>query len=89
MQLRSSGHELYYYNNTKRGEVDFIVQNTTQGEISLIEVKSGKSYKRHIALNNLLDVSDYSFKNAYVLCNGNVEVTDKIVYLPIYMMCFL
>ena len=91
-ELLSSGHELYYYNNTKRGEVDFVVQSTTQGEISLVEVKSGKNYKRHVALNNLLGVNDYSFKNAYVLCNGNVEVTgkaDKVVYLPIYMASFL
>ena len=88
-ELRAHEHELYYYNSTKRGEVDFVVQNTLQGEILLVEVKSGKSYKRHVALKSLLAANDYKFSNAYVLCNSNVEVTVAVVYLPIYMACFL
>ena len=52
-------------------------------------MKSGKSYKRHVALKNLLAADDYKFSNAYVLCNSNVEVTVDVVYLPIYMACFL
>lgn len=88
-ELKCHGYKLYYYNNTKRGEVDFVIQNTAQGMVFPIEVKSGKDYKRHVALGNLLEVRDYSFEQAYVLCNGNVEVRGQIVYLPVYMVAFL
>ncbi len=88
-ELRCHGCKLRYYNNTKRGEVDFIVQKTAQGKISLVEVKSGKDYRRHVALGNLLEVRDYDFDAAYVLCNGNVEKNGEICYLPVYMTAFL
>lgn len=88
-ELKCHGHKLYYYHNTKRGEVDFVVQDLSQGSVSLIEVKSGKDYKRHVALSNLLEVKDYDFQYAYVLCNGNIERVGRVLYLPIYMVSFL
>ncbi len=88
-ELKSHGHKLYYYNNSKRGEVDFVIQDLSQGSVSLLEVKSGKDYKRHVALSNLIKVKDYDFKNAYVFCNGNIERIGEILYLPIYMAAFL
>lgn len=54
-----------------------------------IEVKSGKDYKRHIALDNLLSNSEYDIKKAYTLCNGNVEVVDNRIYILIYMIMFI
>ncbi|WP_373434881.1 hypothetical protein [Metamycoplasma equirhinis] len=52
-----------------------------------IEVKSGKDYKRHSALNNLLELHNYSA--AYIFCNENIRQTDKKIYLPIYLIMFL
>ena len=83
-ELLASGHELFYYANTKRGEVDFVLENKQEGTVSLVEVKSGKAYKRHVALNNLLSVGDYEFSEAIVLCNANVSHEENRVYLPIY-----
>lgn len=88
-ELRSCDLDLFYYNSTKRGEVDFVIQNLTHGTVSLVEVKSGKDYKRHRALRNLLKVEDYEIDGAYVLCNGNVEQVDGMWYLPIYMTALL
>ena len=82
-------HEVspYYYNNKRRGEVDFII--SIGDKIMAIEVKSGKDYQRHTALTNLL--SDYpdALYDAIVLCNGNIETAGKISYIPIYMIMFI
>lgn len=85
-ELKAHNYDLFYYNSKKRGEVDFIIQQGN--DIIPIEVKSGKDYKRHVALDNLL--ADFpNIKKAYTLCNGNVKVVDKRIYLPIYMIMFI
>ena len=87
-ELDVAGFDLYYYRNKKRGEVDFIVESV-QGSVLPIEVKSGKDYKRHNALSNLLATEDYQLEEGFVLCDKNVSRHDKITYLPIYMAGFL
>jgi predicted AAA+ superfamily ATPase len=62
-ELASKHFDLYYYKNNKLGEIDFLIEN--QGEVIPIEVKSGKSYKRHNALDNLLS-SDLDIKKGYI-----------------------
>lgn len=42
-ELTACEHDLYYYNNKKRGELDFLIEY--DGEVLPIEVKSGKDYK--------------------------------------------
>lgn len=79
--------ELYYYNSKKMGEVDFVVE--LSGEVLPVEVKSGKDYIRHRALNNILDCREYDIPQAVVLCNGNYSVSDKVAYAPIYMVMFI
>lgn len=77
----------YFYNNKRRGEVDFII--SIGGKVIPVEVKSGKDYIKHAALTNLL--TDYSkdLSEAIVLSNGNLESKGKITYVPIYMIMFL
>ncbi len=79
--------ELYYYNSKKMGELDFILEY--DGNVFLVEVKSGKDYSRHRALNNILTCPEYDIPQAVVLCNNNFEVKDNVIYVPIYMMMFL
>ena len=86
-ELRAHGFDLYYYNNKKQGEVDFLVE--VDGEVIPIEIKSGKNYTKHVALNNLLDNSLYTIDKAYVFSNENVEVNGRIIYYPIYMTTFI
>jgi len=79
--------ELYYFNSKKQGELDFLIEY--KGNILPIEVKSGKDYKKHSALNNVLSNAEYDIPQAIVLCNENVNQEEKVLYLPIYMVMFL
>ena len=87
-ELYSKGFELFYYKNKKFGELDFIV-SLPSGRILPIDVKSGKHYKRHNAIDNLLSNSAYKIKEGIVLGSDNVSRESKITYLPIYMTMFL
>ncbi len=85
-ELRAAGHrQLYYFNKAKVGEVDFLIDATTKPEVMPIEVKSGKNSHSHAALNHLLLVENYHLEQAVVLHTGNIELADKITYLPIYL----
>lgn len=87
-ELASAGFPLLYYNNNRKGEVDFLVE-TEAGTVIPVEVKSGKDYKLHSALNNLLSSKDYPIEYAYVLSEANVGQGEKggkpVYYLPLYM----
>lgn len=86
-QLKANGYALYYFDTKKYGEVDFVVSGGIHTR--LVEVKSGKDYKLHHALNNIRSVSQWRFRDSIVLCRGNVEAEDGILYLPWYMMIFI
>ena len=77
----------YYYNNKKRGELDFVVE--LGGMILPIEVKSGKAYTAHSALNNILSCDAYHIPEAIVFNNDNLHTAGRIVYAPIYMVMFI
>ena len=79
--------DLNYYNNKKNGEVDFILEQN--GKVVPIEVKSGKDYNRHQALNNLLNTKEYDIDEAIVFGQINLHIKDKVLYAPIYMVMFL
>jgi len=44
---------------------------------------------RHSALSNVMEISNYSIDEAYVLSNYNVEKKDKLTYYPVYMIMFI
>lgn len=86
-ELTAHGFELYYYNNKRRGELDFVIE--LGGKVVPIEVKSGKDYEVHRALSNIMDCVEYDLSEAVVFNNDNLQVKGKIVYAPIYMIMFL
>ncbi|WP_415749145.1 DUF4143 domain-containing protein, partial [Treponema peruense] len=86
-ELKAHGFDLYYFNSKTQGEVDFIIEQDSQ--VIPIEVKSGKYYERHNALLNLLNNQEYEIKKSFVLCNDNLKIAKKIIYLPIYMIMFI
>ena len=86
-ELKAHGFDLYYFNSKKQGELDFLIEK--DGTILPIEIKSGKDYTKHAALSNVLANKDYAIPEAYVFHNGNVSVSDKIRYYPIYMLMFV
>ena len=86
-ELFAHGFAPYYYNNKRRGEVDFLVAEGDK--VNPIEVRSGEDYKKHAALLNLLaDYPEY-VSDALVLCNGNMERSGELTYAPIYMIMFI
>ncbi len=89
-ELRAHGYELYYYDNKAKGEVDYIVDDYESLSVLPIEVKSGKDYLIHRALNAFAANTDYTIKRGIVLSNER-EVRSKgiITYLPIYYVMFL
>ena len=89
-ELRAHGHKLFYYDNRQKGEVDFLVDDYAHLCILPVEVKSGKDYTVHSALDNLLSVPDYHVPLGLVLSNERQVVTQgKVRYLPVYYVMFL
>ena len=80
-------HNLYYFNSKKQGELDFIVE--LEGNVLPVEVKSGKDYERHNALKGVMENEVYAIPQAYVFCNGNLEVKERTIYVPVYMVMFM
>jgi len=86
-ELTACEHDLYYYNNKKRGELDFLIEY--DGEVLPIEVKSGKDYKVHRTLSNIMDCGEFNLNRALIFNNSNLKVEGKLTYAPIYMAMFL
>lgn len=86
-ELTACEHDLYYYNNKKRGELDFLIEY--DGEVLSIEVKSSKDYKVHRALSNIMDCGEFNLNRALIFNNSNLKVEGKLTYAPIYMAMFL
>lgn len=88
-ELKAHGHDLFYYDNKANGEVDFLIDDYDSLSVLPLEIKSGKDYTVHSAINKFLSVKDYNVKKGYVLSNEReIYEKDNIVYMPIYMIMF-
>jgi len=84
-ELKAHGHNLYYYDNKQRGEVDFLIDDYNALSAVPIEVKSGRDFKIHSAISQLTKNIDYHIGYGVVLSNsGTVEIKGSILYLPVY-----
>lgn len=89
-ELKAHGFKLYYYDNKKNGEVDFLIDSVDLLSALPIEVKSGKDYYIYTALNNLLKVDEYKITNGIVFSNeAKVYNNGNVIYMPIYYVMFL
>ena len=89
-ELRAHGFKLYYYDNKKKGEVDFLINDYSTTQVLPLEIKSGKDYKEHSALSKFLDEKEYNIHQAIVFSNEPRVWQDKgIWYMPIYYIMFL
>lgn len=86
-ELLGNGLKTFYYKSKKIGEVDFVIE--INGKILPIEVKSGKDFKKHQALDKFLEEKEFQVDEGYVLSNNNILKEGKITYLPIYMTMFI
>ena len=88
-ELKAHGYDLYYYDNKKNGEVDYLIDDVDNLSNIPIEVKSGKDYTVHSALDKFLSNEEYNIKKAYVLSNKQRVYTERgITYIPIYYVMF-
>ena len=88
-ELKAHGYNLFYYDNKANGEVDFLIDDYNNLSVVPLEIKSGKDYTVHSAINKFLSNKDYNVKKGYVLSNERkIFEKDDIIYLPIYMIMF-
>lgn len=89
-ELSAHGFKLYYYDNKKKGEVDFLIDDQEDLKALPLEIKSGKDYTEHSALTKFLETPDYGIDRAIVFSNEREIFMKKgVTYLPIYYCMFL
>jgi predicted AAA+ superfamily ATPase len=86
-ELHAHGFQSYYYNSHSIGELDFIIEEDFH--VVPIEVKSGKDYTVHSAINKVVSNKEYDVDHAYVFANCDVTVNGKFIYMPIYLVAFI
>lgn len=86
-ELFNKGYSLYYYNSNRLGELDLVIEY--KNRCLPIEIKSGKDYKTHSALKNIVNNPEYEIEEGIVFANCNTDRQGRITYLPIYMSAFI
>lgn len=88
-ELKAHGYDLYYYDNKKNGEVDYLIDDADNLSSIPIEVKSGKDYTVHSALDKFISNDEYNVKRGFVLSNEQRVYTEKgVTYIPVYYVMF-
>lgn len=89
-ELAAHGFKLHYYDNKKKGEVNFLIDDYENLTVLPLEIKSGKDYTEHSALTNFLETPEYGIHRAYVFSNERDIIKNKgVTYLPVYYCMFL
>ena len=86
-ELTKHGVSLNYYDRKSKHELDFAFPE--DNKISILEVKSGKDYKKHPSLNMALSLFADKINRMMVISGNNVEYDNGIIYLPFYMSMFI
>ena len=88
-EFHAHGYSLHYYDNKQKGEIDYLLDDYKSLSVLPVEIKSGKDYTVHSALDKFLATPEYHIKEAVVLSNEQrVYRKDGILYLPIYYCMF-
>lgn len=86
-ELAKHGISLNYYDRKSKHELDFVFPEN--GKISIIEVKSGKDYKKHSSLNMSQRLFADKIGRSIVMSGNNLEFEGGVLYLPMYMSMFI
>ncbi|MBQ0033224.1 MAG: ATP-binding protein [bacterium] len=86
-ELTAHGFELNYYDSNRHGELDFLLER--ECGLLPIEVKSGKHYRRHRALNRVMGEKESAVREALILNDDALKVEGRLYYAPVYMVMFL
>ena len=89
-ELHAHGFPLHYFDNKKKGEVDFLIDDDNRLQVLPLEIKSGKDYTEHSALTKFLESPEYGIEKAIVFSNERRIYQKKgVTYLPIYYCMFI
>lgn len=89
-ELQAHGFALHYYDNKKKGEVDFLIDDYERLQVLPLEIKSGKDYTEHSALSKFLEAPEYGIERAIVFSNEREIYKKKgVTYMPVYYSMFL
>lgn len=86
-ELTKHGIPLNYYDRKSKHELDFVFPEG--GKISIIEVKSGKDYKKHASLDMAQSLFADKTNRRIVMSGNNLETENNCLYLPFYMTMFI
>lgn len=86
-EMIKRGKQIYYYDKKSKQELDFVFLDNNK--VSIIEVKSGKDYKRHASLNTAIANKNNNIGRPMVFSRFNVEIDNGVIYFPLYMTMFL
>ena len=91
MELIAHGHELYYFDSKKVGEVDFLINDYDNLSVLPIEIKSGKDKYEFRAIPKLVNKEgNYKLNKGYIITNQNICKMENDLYtFPIYMIMFV
>jgi len=91
MELAAHGHDLYYFDSKKVGEVDFLINDYENLSVVPIEIKSGNDQYNFRAIPKLVDKNGkYKLPFGYVFGNQNIfKVENNLIILPIYLIMFI
>ena len=88
-ELHAHGYTLHYYDNKQKGEVDYLIDDYRRLTVLPLEIKSGKDYMVHSALDKFLATPEFHIHEAVVLSNEQrVHQQNGITYMPIYYCMF-
>lgn len=91
MELLAHGHELFYFDSKKVGEVDFLINDYNRLNVLPIEIKSGNDQNNFRAIPKLVDKGgNYKISCGYIFGNKNIvmEKGDLVIF-PIYLIMFV
>lgn len=89
-ELAAHQFKLHYYDNKRKGEVDFLIDDYKRLQVLPLEIKSGKDYTEHSALTKFLETPEYGITRAIVFSNERKVYKKKgVTYMPIYYCMFL
>lgn len=91
MELAAHGHELFYFDSKKVGEVDFLINDYDSLSVLPIEIKSGNDQNNFRAIPKLTAPNgNYKLPQGYVFGNKNIiETKECLTTMPIYLIMFL
>ena len=86
-ELTKHGISLNYYDRKSKHELDFVFPEGNK--ISVIEVKSGKDYMKHMSLDVAQSLFSDRINRRIVMSGNNLKSENGVLYLPFYMSMFI